>query len=57
MNSELLPTAKATNSVWLALDAGTREIVGVYIGARDEAAAQKLWKSLWGLSTMCRRLH
>jgi hypothetical protein len=25
--------------VWLALDADTREIVGVYIGARDEAAA------------------
>jgi len=23
--------------VWLALDADTREIVGVYIGARDEA--------------------
>lgn len=32
--------------VWLALDADTREIVGVYIGARDEAAAQKLWQSL-----------
>jgi plasmid stabilization system protein ParE len=32
--------------VWLALDADTREIVGVYIGARDEAAARKLWESL-----------
>jgi insertion element IS1 protein InsB len=32
--------------VWLALDADTREIVGVYIGARDEAAARELWKSL-----------
>lgn len=32
--------------VWLALDAVTREIVGVYIGARDEAAAQCLWDSL-----------
>jgi transposase-like protein len=32
--------------VWLALDANTREIVGVYIGARDEAAARKLWASL-----------
>lgn len=31
--------------VWLALDADTREIVGVYIGARDEAAARKLWES------------
>lgn len=32
--------------VWLALDANTREIVGENIGARDEAAARKLWKSL-----------
>lgn len=32
--------------IWLALDADTREIVGVYIGARDEAAAGKLWESL-----------
>ena len=32
--------------VWLALDADTREIVGVYIGARDEASARKLWASL-----------
>ncbi len=32
--------------VWLALDANTREIVGVYVGARDEAAARKLWDSL-----------
>ena len=31
--------------VWLALDADTREIVGVYIGARDEAAAHQLWDS------------
>jgi IS1 family transposase len=32
--------------VWLALDANTREIGGVYIGARDEPAARKLWQSL-----------
>ena len=32
--------------MWLALDAVTREIVGVYIGARDEAGAQCLWDSL-----------
>jgi transposase-like protein len=32
--------------VWLALDVDTREIVGVYIGARDETAAGKLWESL-----------
>jgi IS1 family transposase/transposase-like protein len=32
--------------VWLALDRDTREIVGVYIGRRDAAAAQALWASL-----------
>ena len=32
--------------VWLALDANTHEIVGVYIDARDEAAARKLWQFL-----------
>lgn len=32
--------------VWLAIDADTREIVGVYIGARDEAVARQLWHSL-----------
>jgi insertion element IS1 protein InsB len=32
--------------VWLALDADTREIVGGYIGARNQAAARKLWDSL-----------
>ena len=32
--------------IWLALDAVTREIVGVYIGARDEEGAQGLWESL-----------
>ncbi len=28
--------------LWLALDVMTREIVGVYVGARDEAAARQL---------------
>jgi insertion element IS1 protein InsB len=37
----------------LALDANTREIVGVYIGARDEAAAHKLWQSLPPLYRQC----
>jgi hypothetical protein len=32
--------------VWLALDVNTREIVGGYIGVRDQAAARKLWQSL-----------
>jgi insertion element IS1 protein InsB len=39
--------------VWLALDADTREIVGVYIGARDETAAHQLWKSLPGVYRQC----
>jgi insertion element IS1 protein InsB len=39
--------------VWLALDAKTREIVGVYIGARDEAAARELWKSLPPVYRQC----
>lgn len=39
--------------VWLALDADTREIVGVYIGARDEAAARKLWASLPPVYRQC----
>lgn len=32
--------------VWLALDVVTREIIGVYIGARDEEGTQGLWNSL-----------
>ncbi len=39
--------------VWLALDADTREIVGVYIGNRDETAAWKLWDSLPGVYRQC----
>ena len=39
--------------VWLALDANTREIVGVYIGRRDEAAARKLWESLPPVYRQC----
>lgn len=39
--------------VWLALDADSREIVGVYVGARDEAAAQELWQSLPALYRQC----
>lgn len=39
--------------VWLALDTITREIVGVYIGARDEASAQGLWDSLPPVYRQC----
>lgn len=39
--------------MWLALDADTREIVGVHIGARDEAAARKLWESVPAVYRQC----
>jgi IS1 family transposase len=39
--------------VWLALDAVTREIVGVYMGARDETVARKLWQSLPAVYRQC----
>ena len=39
--------------LWLGLDVDTREIVGVYIGARDEAAAQQLWASLPPVYRQC----
>ena len=43
--------------VWLALDADTREIVGVYIGARDEGAAHQLWDSLPPVYRQCAIAH
>lgn len=39
--------------VWLALDATTREIVGLAIGARDEIAAEQLWQSLPSVYRQC----
>ena len=39
--------------VWLALDADTREIVGVHVGDRDEQAASKLWNSLPPIYRQC----
>lgn len=39
--------------VWLALDVDTREIVGMYIGAWDETAAQGLWESFPGVYRQC----
>ena len=32
--------------IWLAIDVLTKEIVGVFIGKRDEAGAKALWDSL-----------
>lgn len=39
--------------VWLALDAETREIVGVQIGARDTASARSLWNSMPAVYRQC----
>jgi insertion element IS1 protein InsB len=39
--------------VWLALDVDTREIVGVYLGDRNERAAKKLWDSLPPVYRQC----
>lgn len=39
-------TKKNKQWVWLALDIETKEIVGVYVGARSRAGAEGLWQSL-----------
>src|SRR4028119_163620 len=43
------------NKQWmgLAIDASTKEIVGVYIGKRDQAGAQGLWDSLPPVYRQC----
>ena len=39
--------------IWLAIDVDTREIVGVYIGARSAWGARKLWNSLPTVYRQC----
>ena len=39
--------------IWLALDAKTREIVGVHIGDRSTEGARKLWQSLPPIYRQC----
>ena len=39
--------------IWLALDAKTREIVGVYVGNRSREGAQGLWNTLPGVYRQC----
>ena len=39
--------------VWLALDANTREVVGVHIGDRDKLSARKLGDSLPPIYRQC----
>lgn len=46
--------------IWLAIDEATREIVGVYIGARSRTGAQGLWHMALatpGLSTVHGGVH
>ena len=48
------------NKQWiqLAIDASTKEIVGIYIGKREQASAQGLWDSLPAVpKLMCRKLY
>lgn len=39
--------------IWLAIDVLTKEIVGVYIGSRDENGAKSLWDSLPPVYRQC----
>jgi IS1 family transposase len=39
--------------IWLAIDRDTREIIGVAVGARDEATARQLWGSLPAVYRQC----
>lgn len=39
--------------MWLAKDRDSKEVVGVYVGARDKTGAEGLWKSLPGVYRQC----
>ena len=39
--------------IWLALDAKTREIVGVHVGERSRHGARKLWQSIAPIYRQC----
>lgn len=39
--------------IWLAIDADTREIVGVYVGDRSRQSAKELWQSLPPVYRQC----
>ena len=39
--------------VWLALDQGTGEVVGVFVGDRSQAGAKGLWDSLPPVYRQC----
>ena len=39
--------------VWIAIDAKTREVIGLYIGDRSRKSAQALWDSLPSVYRQC----
>ena len=39
--------------IWLGIDTSTKELVGVYIGKRDQGGAQGLWDSLPPVYRQC----
>lgn len=39
--------------IWIALDADTREVIGLQVGDRSRKTAQKLWNSLPGVYRQC----
>jgi IS1 family transposase len=39
--------------IWLAMDAQSRAIVGVYVGNRSRRSAERLWKSLPPVYRQC----
>ncbi len=39
--------------IWLALDVDSRQIVGVYVGSRDQNGAKGLWDSLPPVYRQC----
>ena len=43
--------------VWLAMDAQTREIVGVHIGDRSASSAQALWQSMPPVHRQCALIY
>ncbi|WP_445304508.1 MULTISPECIES: IS1 family transposase [unclassified Microcoleus] len=42
-----------TQWIWLAIDADSREFVGVFIGGRSRQAAKGLWQSLLAVYRQC----
>ena len=43
--------------VWLTIDLDSKEVVGVFIGERNERSAQALWNSFPGVYRQCARSY